>query len=155
MSPMHVRWHFSGVWLCATPWTADCQAPLSLGFSRQEYWVGCHALLQGISRPQDWTRVSRIAGGFFTVWATREAQCIKYFCLTLISLSAWRKQEEGRQEIMNLSDQDHVTTGQLLFSSVLIWLFVVVKLQTRWGNPVSLFIANYKICTWLQTFMIY
>ena len=23
---------------CATPWTAACQAPLSMGFSRQEYW---------------------------------------------------------------------------------------------------------------------
>ena len=24
----------------ATPWTVDCQAPLSMGFSRQEYWSG-------------------------------------------------------------------------------------------------------------------
>ena len=24
----------------ATPWTAACQAPLSMGFSRQEYWSG-------------------------------------------------------------------------------------------------------------------
>ena len=23
-----------------TPWTADCKAPLSTGFSRQEYWSG-------------------------------------------------------------------------------------------------------------------
>ena len=23
-----------------TSWTADCQAPLSMGFSRQEYWSG-------------------------------------------------------------------------------------------------------------------
>ena len=30
----------SHVWLCATPWTAANQAPLSLGFSRQEYWSG-------------------------------------------------------------------------------------------------------------------
>ena len=26
--------------LCATPWTAVFQAPLSMGFSRQEYWSG-------------------------------------------------------------------------------------------------------------------
>ena len=26
--------------LFATPWTAACQAPLSMGFSRQEYWSG-------------------------------------------------------------------------------------------------------------------
>ena len=28
------------VWLLATPWTAACQAPASMGFSRQEYWSG-------------------------------------------------------------------------------------------------------------------
>ena len=31
---------FSRVRLCATPWTAAHQAPLSTGFSRQEYWSG-------------------------------------------------------------------------------------------------------------------
>ena len=31
---------FSRVGLCATPETAAHQAPLSLGFSRQEYWSG-------------------------------------------------------------------------------------------------------------------
>ena len=35
--------------------------------------VGCHSLLQENSRPWDWTWVSCIASGFFTVWATREA----------------------------------------------------------------------------------
>ena len=31
---------FSGVWLFATPWTVAHQAPLSMGFSRQECWSG-------------------------------------------------------------------------------------------------------------------
>ena len=31
---------FSHVWLLATPWTTAHQAPLSMGFSRQEYWSG-------------------------------------------------------------------------------------------------------------------
>ena len=40
-----------------TLWSVGCQAPLSMGFSRQEYWsekkkkntgVGCHFLHQGI-----------------------------------------------------------------------------------------------------------
>ena len=31
---------FSPVQLCATPWTAAYQAPLSMGFARQEYWSG-------------------------------------------------------------------------------------------------------------------
>ena len=30
----------SHVWLLATPWTSAHQAPLSMGFSRQEYWRG-------------------------------------------------------------------------------------------------------------------
>ena len=30
----------SHVLLFATPWTLACQAPLSVGFSRQEYWSG-------------------------------------------------------------------------------------------------------------------
>ena len=31
---------FSRVQLFATPWTVACQAPLSVGFSRQEYRIG-------------------------------------------------------------------------------------------------------------------
>ena len=34
--------------LFVTPWTVTCQVPLSMGFSRQEHWSGCHFLLQGI-----------------------------------------------------------------------------------------------------------
>ena len=32
--------HFSRVRLCGTPWTVAHQAPLSMGFFRQEYWGG-------------------------------------------------------------------------------------------------------------------
>ena len=41
-------------------------APLSMGFSRQEYWHGCHFLLQGIFLTQESTRISCIAGRLFT-----------------------------------------------------------------------------------------
>ena len=34
-----MKW-LSRVRLFATPWTVACQAPLSLGFSKQEYWSG-------------------------------------------------------------------------------------------------------------------
>ena len=40
--------HFSCVQLFATLWTVARQAPLSMGFSRQELGVGYHALLQGV-----------------------------------------------------------------------------------------------------------
>ena len=32
----------SRVQLLVTPWTTAYQAPPSMGFSRQEYWRGCH-----------------------------------------------------------------------------------------------------------------
>ena len=37
---------FSRVRLCVTPKTAAHQAPPSLGFSRQEHWMGFHFFLQ-------------------------------------------------------------------------------------------------------------
>ena len=39
---------FSRVQLSAKPWTVARQSPLSMGFSRQEYWSGRPFLLQGI-----------------------------------------------------------------------------------------------------------
>ena len=74
---------FNCVWLCATTWTAACQAPLSMGFSREEYWSRLPCPPPGdllnpriepksLSLQADWTQVSCIAGGFFTSWATRE-----------------------------------------------------------------------------------
>ena len=50
------------------------QAPPYMEFSRQEYLVGCHFLLQGILPTQGLTWIFCIAGRHFTVWATREAQ---------------------------------------------------------------------------------
>ena len=45
----------SPVRLYATPWTAVGQAPLSMGFSRQEYGASCqYFLLQGIFLTQGW-----------------------------------------------------------------------------------------------------
>ena len=54
--------HFSHVWLCETLWTIACQAPLSLGFSRQEYWsvLPCPPP-QESSWPRNWTRIYTIS----------------------------------------------------------------------------------------------
>ena len=38
----------SCVWLFTTPWTAAYQAPLSMGFSRQEYWSGLDVGEKGV-----------------------------------------------------------------------------------------------------------
>ena len=37
---MCVLSHFRCIWLFVIPWTVASQAPLSMGFSRQEYWSG-------------------------------------------------------------------------------------------------------------------
>ena len=70
--------HFSRVRLFATPWTVAHQAPLSVGFSRQEYWSGLIAMPSstGSSQLKDRTHVlmsPALAGQFFTASATWEA----------------------------------------------------------------------------------
>ena len=67
---------FSHVWLC-DPWTVAHQAPLSMGFPRQEYWSGCRDFLQGIFPDPGIEPASlmspALAGEFFTTRATWEA----------------------------------------------------------------------------------
>ena len=58
----------------ATAWTVFRQAPLSMGFSRQEYRSGVAiSYFRGSFQPRDQTPVSGIAGRFFTNWVTKEA----------------------------------------------------------------------------------
>ena len=56
----------SCVWLFATPWTAAHQAPLSMGFSRQEYKSGLPFPSQG-DLPDPWIEptFTPLAGTFF------------------------------------------------------------------------------------------
>ena len=51
-------------WFFVTPWTVAHQVPLSMGFSRQEYWMCCHSFSRGSSWPRDRTWVSCIASRF-------------------------------------------------------------------------------------------
>ena len=62
----------SPVQLFETPWTVAYYCPPSMGFSRQEYWSGCHFLLQGIFPIQGSNLVSLTVGTCFTIWAIRE-----------------------------------------------------------------------------------
>ena len=65
---------FSRVRLFETLWTAVHQAPLSMGFPRQEYWTGLPCPPPGgLPNPGNPFCVSCIADGFFTHWATWEA----------------------------------------------------------------------------------
>ena len=53
--PLLLLSRFSRVRLCATPQTAAHQAPLSLGFSRQEQWSGLHNSSQMGHRQVRWS----------------------------------------------------------------------------------------------------
>ena len=60
----------SCVRLCVTPWTVARQAPLSMGFSRQEYYSGLPLPSQGdlpnLETEPSSPESSELAGGFFT-----------------------------------------------------------------------------------------
>ena len=72
--------HLSRVQLFATPWTVASQAPLSMGFSRQESWSGLPCLPPG-DLPDPGTEPASLtspalAGGFSTTSTTWEALVI-------------------------------------------------------------------------------
>ena len=69
------------VWLVATPWTIIAvQAPLFLGFPRQEHRSACPFACPGdLPHPGIEPQSPALTGGLFTVWACREA-----------SSSSWR-----------------------------------------------------------------
>ena len=60
---MYWEMEWKSVWLIATPRAVGRQAPLSKGFSRQEYWSGLPC-----PPPGDQSWVSCVAGILFTVW---------------------------------------------------------------------------------------
>ena len=74
--------HFSRVWLLVTLWTATCQAPLSMGFSRQEYWSGLPCPFPGNISSLGIKPTSLISpsmtGEFFTTSTTWETPICTY-----------------------------------------------------------------------------
>ena len=85
---------FSRVRLYVTPGTVACQAPLSLRFSRQEYWSRLPCPPPG-DRPNPGIKPTSLmspalAGGFFTTSAAWEAQnpLLSLFILMLIVMGA-------------------------------------------------------------------
>ena len=76
---MCVLSYFSHDRLLATPWTAALQAPLSMGFSRQEYWSGWPSPPPGALPHPGMEPASPVApalaGGLFTTGGPQEA-CI-------------------------------------------------------------------------------
>ena len=62
------------VWLFATPWTIACQASLSMGFSRKEYWSGLPCPTPGDLPDPGIEPGSPALWADSTTWATRESE---------------------------------------------------------------------------------
>ena len=63
------------VQLFTIPWTVALQSPLSMGGlqARILNWIAM-PFASRPSQPRDQTQIPCIAGGFFTIWVTREAR---------------------------------------------------------------------------------
>ena len=62
-----VVYSLSRVQLFVTPWTVTCQAPLSMGFFRPDYWSGLPLASPGdLPDPGIKPTSPALAGGFFT-----------------------------------------------------------------------------------------
>ena len=84
---------YGHVRLVAPPWTVARQAPLSMGFSRQDYWSGLLCPPPG-DLPHPGIKPTSfmppaLAGGFFTTSAPWEAPLVWYPFLDLIPLSCF------------------------------------------------------------------
>ena len=84
---------FSHVQLSATLWTVAFQAPLSMGFSRQEYWSGLPCPPPGDPPNPGIETMSlmsaALAGGFLTTSATWEAPVVSRPLHMSQEMSVW------------------------------------------------------------------
>ena len=91
---------FSCVQLFVMPWTVGSQAPLSLGFSRQEYWDGLPFPSPG-DLPDPGTEPLSPA-----LWASLVAQLVKNppaMRDTWVSWTVWGRKESDTTEQLSLS----------------------------------------------------
>ena len=107
--------HFSYVRLFVNPWTAACQTPLSMGFSRQEYWSG----LLG-PPPEDLpnpgiepTSVVSLAleGRLFTTSATWEAALYFYHVTYCTNPGGWKRINPICSIVEIEAQMSHVTSS--------------------------------------------
>ena len=96
---------FSHVWISVTPWTVAHQAPLSMGFSRQEYWSGLPCPPSGHLPDPGIEPVSlkspALAGGFFTTSASWKDLIIYTYIHTYMDFSV---SSAGKESVCSAGD---------------------------------------------------
>ena len=133
----HTVWNtpcmLSRVWLYAVPWTEVCQVPLSMEFSRQEYWNGVSFLSQGDLSNSGIKLVSlaslTLAGRFFTTRANLGK--LKHTIVVTISINLDIKLEIHSTPLKLFQNLQHCKvddkkgaspSSSFLLSSMFAWL---------------------------------
>ena len=195
LCPQDHTWSLTCVRLFAVPWNAAHQAPLSLGFSRQEHWSGfpfpspmhesekwkwslsvvstlshplacslpgsfVHGIFQArvlewvaipfsrvSSWPQDWTQVSCIAGRYFTVWATREAQEIP----EVTGKFGLGVQNEARQRLTKLCQENALIIANTLFQQHKRRLYTGASPAGQYQNQIDYILCSQRWISSIQS----
>ena len=74
--------------LLATPWTAAYQAPLSMGFSRQEYWSGVPLPSPSCAQQMLFESVNKYLNRFHVVVGDGEVSL--YLCDIQVEIDSWQ-----------------------------------------------------------------
>ena len=121
--------HFNHVWLFVILWTLH-QAPLSTGFSRQEYWRGLpFPYLEDLPdpgiNPVSLTSLA-FAGEFFTLGLPRMSfsKVVIYYRVTSLGFEIWWPWDRVPSAYCSLVLESHLT-----FLSLLLYL----EKGLRWG----------------------
>ena len=121
----------SCIWLFATPWTVAHQAPPSMEFPSQEYWSGCHHLLQGIF-PKQGSKPRLLC---LLCW---QADTLPLCCLESPSVPF-------SCSVMSDSLQSHGLHGKPIY--VYIYIFFKFFSEKRWSHyRLSQYIESSSLC---------
>ena len=138
----------SYVWFFATPWAIARQAPLSMGFLRQEYRSGLPFPPPGVFLTRDWTTFSALESGF---WITRPpGKSLIWLSLILADCNTRRLRGQflgrinmppGWREPKGLRRQHRLPVepkslvllkGRLDFSPQFLWIFHLYHFAANW-----------------------
>ena len=128
--------HFSRVWIPVTVWAVAHEAPLSMGFSRQEYWSGLPCPPQR-DRPDPGIKPVSPAfvGWFFSTWEAPGNICTQHNCSCSQKPHAW--------------EPEHITcTGEMT------WLSrdPIISSGRRETSQTAALIPSWQVSTdWVRT----
>ena len=105
LAPVCMLSHFNHVRFFVTPWTVACQAPLSMGFSRQEYWSGLPCPTPGDLPDPGIKPVSlaspALAGGFFTTEPPGKHHALQSLSRVQLFVTPWTAAHQAPLSINN------------------------------------------------------